>query len=389
MTPPLTRDEIRAASRPLATELGLLPVVIDGNRVSVPSDTIAGHNYTVLIGPDGMVCTCGDFENRDRDCKHIDRVRREMTTEQTQALVPIKLTPPVTALPSRSELAVMDYVAGMLIESKGVSIPANLKTKEDVRAVILAGWEFGVKPMSALRNFFVIDGQVHPMAQIMAGIVESREAGARFLIVRETKDETTMRFIRPSKGVDVEFTYSMEDAKIGGLSTKTNWAKFPKDMRRWACIKRLCRVYAPDLINSISGGADFEGVSLADGPEPRIIDVGSLPMSELYNEGDDERSVDIETGEISDGPLAQDHALRVEYKALMQDLKESWEPRAYRSVYTHVVNEWGLPDHGLLTEQKARDAIAYVRNRRGEPPPEPVAVAAQIEPDDLPWEHFE
>jgi hypothetical protein len=54
--------------------------------------------------------------------------------------------------------------------------------------------------------------------------------------------------------------------------------------------KRLCRLYAPDLINGLDEGVAVAGVTEAHEPWP--VDDG------LYNEGDAPANVDRETGEI-------------------------------------------------------------------------------------------
>ena len=47
-------------------------------------------------------------------------------------------------------------------------------------AVMLAGWEVGAKPMTALRHMFVVNGRTEPDAQLMMGIVKARDPSARF-----------------------------------------------------------------------------------------------------------------------------------------------------------------------------------------------------------------
>lgn len=250
--------------------------------------------YSVLVGPEGDgTCTCGDYEHRRGECKHIREVKKVTT-----ALTPIRVSPPDSALPTVAELESMDMIAAHLIESKAVAIPTNLKTKEDVRAVIMAGWEWGVKPMSALRHVAVINGKTEPDAQLMMGIVMSKEQDARFEVVDEQAtgqptDYTTVRLTRPARGIVREYTYYQADAVKAGLAGKQGpWTQFPRDMRRWAAAKRLARAYCSDLINGITSthyGEIPDTLTTEEPDEPRYIE-GTARLIEgrdLYNEGDE------------------------------------------------------------------------------------------------------
>lgn len=282
--------EALALSGELAASLGQ-GIRPEGAAYAVPSRTEAGVYYQVLLGPEGdATCTCRGYEIR-RDCWHCQHVREERNMT-TQALTTIKVAPPPSVLPTKDELEAMDMVAARLYASGAVALPENLKTQRDVATVILAGWELGVKPGTALRHIAVIKGKAEPDGQLMAGIVTSREPDASFEITKDDGAVVTVRFRRPSKKYDVLYTYSMEDAKKAGLLTGVNWQKFPRDMMRWAAIKRLCRTYASDLINGIQSAvygdmpATLAPVPDLDEEEPFIEGSARLVDDDLYSEGD-------------------------------------------------------------------------------------------------------
>lgn len=281
---PMTAEALEL-SRQLAVELGQS----QDQTIPWPSRSTLGVTYKVLIHLDGTLsCNCGSFEYHG-DCPHLEVARKELE-KMTTALTTIKVQPPAAALPSLDELKTMDLVAANLVESRAVAIPSNLKTKEDIRAVILAGWEMGVRPMTALRHIAVINGKTEPDGQLMAGIILAKESDARFEVVAETQDSTTVRFTRPSKGIIREYTATMDDAKRAGLLNSMGWQKYPRDMRRWHAMKRLSRAYAPDIINGIAS-VTLGDLPLPEAPEaePEPFIEGSFQIGDaLYNEGDAE-----------------------------------------------------------------------------------------------------
>ena len=355
--------------------------------------------YTILVGPTGeATCTCAAYEN-GLACWHIKYILEEKALNETStALAPIEIRPPNTALPSRSDLAVMDYVAGHLAETKGLTLPQNLRNREDVRAVLYAGWEVGVKPMTALRHFFVVNGKVEPDAQIMAGIVTAHEADARFEIVQLTADSCTMRLIRPSKRLKVEYTYALADAKAAGLLSKGGpWTQYPKDMMRWAATKRLCRVYAPDLINSVS----VAGVNQAmEGVEPEedfidmpAADISSLPASDLYSAGDEPEPepAPVPQPEPVTGPAALDYAATTRaILAVVKDIGQSQGKERAALLEAAILAEYpetkdirpGKCYPQRVKPEYAADLLASLRRARGDPPAEHGATQQEPEAED-------
>lgn len=250
-----------------------------------------------------------------------DSNRALAVRDPDQQLQAIAVQPPNAALPTKDEMAMMTMLSRSVIQAKGL-IPAQLDTPEKAFAVLLAGWELGVKPMTALRHLFIVGGKVEPDAQIMAGILASKEPDSRIEVVALTDDSCTMRIERPSRGVRAEYTYALADARKAQLvKPGSNWDKFPKDMMRWAATKRLCRAYAPDIINAIADvgagamlAADVEGRSSRELAE--YVDAHALASPELYSPGDrpgvvvaeDGTVVDSTTGEVLEAAAANEQA---------------------------------------------------------------------------------
>jgi hypothetical protein len=275
-------------------------------EVIVPSRTTPGEVHRVLVGIDGNTsCSCPGGTNHGK-CWAQEQVKKEqgMTTENdtTQALVPIRVTPPKSLVPSRDDLASIAELARSIMGARGQMFPKELDTPGKVYAVMAYGLDLGVRPMTALRSIYVVNGRPEPSAQLMLGIVMAAEPDATMEIVELTDELCTMRINRPSRDMRAEYTYTLADAKRAGLVKQNNpWALYPRDMLRHACVKRLCRAYAPDLIQGIDaialtsddelmGRRQIEVVAELD--QQHVIDVPS---------GD---TVDTETGEIVDAPAA-------------------------------------------------------------------------------------
>ncbi len=286
-------ERVRALSQSLAAMLEVEEPQPRRQANASPVLSSDGKSYyQVMLGLDGAAsCTCAWYEHNPDgpECRHIKEIR--MTN--AVAVRTMQVVAPSSVLPSKDELESMDMVAARLYSTGAVALPESLKTKQDVMSVILAGWELGVKPGTAIRHISVIKGKAEPDGQLMAGIVTSRESNASFTITHDDGASVSVRFRRPSRNIDVEYTYSLADATKAGLAGQMNWSKFPRDMMRWAAIKRLCRTYANDLINGIMSTAYGEMPPAIDEVDDAdVIDGEVLTQrglnDDLFNEGDDE-----------------------------------------------------------------------------------------------------
>jgi len=209
--------------------------------------------------------------------------------EQTRALVPIRVQPPATLIPSLDELSVMKSIALEVAKAVGV-IPKGM-TAAQAFAVILAGREVGVPPMTAVRQMFVVNGRTEASGQLMQGIVIAGDPTAQFETVEQSAEVCHVRLFRHGRKVS-DLKYTIQDAAKAGLAGKTGpWQQFTQDMLYWFTIKRICRQGAPDLLNAVDtsafspASANSLMLEVLDPDVPRqSID---LENPELYAEGDD------------------------------------------------------------------------------------------------------
>jgi hypothetical protein len=181
-------------------------------------------------------------------------------------------------------------LARSVVNARGHAVPAAVDTPAKAFAIMLAGWEVGAKPMTALRHMFVINGRTEPDAQLMMGIVKARDPSARFVFHSRADDLCDVELFRGGRPV-VRLAYTAADAERAGLLKKGGpWTQYRKDMMAWAAVKRVCRLGAPDLINAISGVDVGEaGDMMGDLPDEdaSVIDTEVVPAAELLNEGDE------------------------------------------------------------------------------------------------------
>ncbi len=264
--------------------------------VKVPSKTTAGRFYNVTIGLDGALqCECvASFYPYRGECWHVKWIREEleMTTETTsRALVPVTVKPPVALLPTERELDIVRQTAEMVFAG-AVSLPQELNTPAKVAAIMLYGLELGLRPMTAIQGLYIVKGKVSASAQIMMGLCMQREPDIEFHTEQHDESICTIRFVRPRRNVNQTYTTTWAMIKTAGLATGAN-VQYPMDRLAYHTVKRLCRLYAPDLINGLDEGVSVAGLS----PEPQW----TPSVDDLYNDGDVPENVDRETGEITDG----------------------------------------------------------------------------------------
>lgn len=213
--------------------------------------------------------------------------------------------PPTALLPSRGDLEAMALIAGQAVKATGM-IPASVKTKEQALAILLAGWELGLRPMTALRHCYVVNGKTEIETRAMVGIIRARDPRIQFEWPEYTREAVTCVLSRPGQPV-TKVRYTVEDAKASGQYKEGVWSKYTRDMLYAAATKRACRLACPDLINAIEGAmqTEAEAVSLTmpdaqvrvlDQSEPHEAEeqAAGIPAT-AYNEGDEGAlSVEVE-----------------------------------------------------------------------------------------------
>ena len=263
----------------------------DGRIFEVPSRTRHGLVHRVAWAlDDTLLCDCEAATRGKLECWAVQAVREEISMSQETAIVPVQVRPAMRLMPSEAEMLLIDRTAAMVFNGK-VSLPEELKTAQQVAAVMLFGLELGLKPMTAIRHLYIVKGKVQPSCEVMAGVLMANEPDAKLVIVSIDDNHCTMRLHRPSRDIKAEYTVTWKDIERAGLQSNPMNKAYPQDRMRYHATKRLLRTYCPEIIN---------GIESAVLPAFAASAASAVDDDALYNDGDDEATTPYIDGQVID-----------------------------------------------------------------------------------------
>jgi hypothetical protein len=213
--------------------------------------------------------------------------------------------------PTESELEVWarDAIAISQIASNiaTTSLAGQYQGRPDeVTAVILAGHELGLKPMTSLKSIDVIQKQPALRAHAMRGILQSK--GHEIELVDSDDTHCIMRGRR--KGADKwqEVVWDIPRARLLGLLNKDQWKKQPKTMLIARATGEICRLVASDALHGMPYAAEeLDGYvhgEIAPRKAPLSVAALTAPVQQEDAEPDTSDVVDVDTDD--------DHATAVQ-----------------------------------------------------------------------------
>lgn len=170
-------------------------------------------------------------------------------------------------------------LAQVLVASK--MLPKSVSTPEAAFAIILTGRELGLSPMQALRSIHVVEGRPTLSADLMAALVLRHPDCKRFQMIESSEKVATYETDRC--GVVTRLSFTIEEAKAAGLTSRDNYRKYAPAMLRARCISALARVAWPDLLVGC-----YESTSEELTPVPRSVSVDVVPETDLEPLADSE-----------------------------------------------------------------------------------------------------
>lgn len=286
-------------------------------RIPFDSKSAPGkRSYWLLEFGGRYFCNCPGFDRKERgECPHTheDRELRRLLNMTTDVAIrkvgtdlipegyqPIEVRPPAERLPSAPQYEMMMRIAKMAIDGAvGLldterAIPKNIKTPEQAMTVMLAGYELGVPPMTALRRLYIVNGRVELETQLLMGLVKAADPTAAFRFNEYGRDRCSVTLYRQGEEI-ITVDYTREDAMAAGqlqekwwtkkvqgqevtedknayalrpgerwgraagnsgkysvlIQAPSVWTSFTRDMLAYSCVKRCCRLGAPELTNQI------------------------------------------------------------------------------------------------------------------------------------------
>ena len=146
------------------------------------------------------------------------------------------------------------------ISKSGVIPSALIGKPADILVVLLTGRELGLSPMQSLRSIHVVQGKPVLGADLYRALAMGHRDCEYFRLVESSALKAT--FATKRKGSDEQQkTYTIDDARLAGLTNKDNWKRMPTEMLVARCSAILARLVYPDA---------FAGV-YSESEEPDIV----------------------------------------------------------------------------------------------------------------------
>ena len=126
--------------------------------------------------------------------------------------------------------------------------------RDEIVAVILAGHELGLQPMTSLKSIDVIQGQPALRAHAMRGILQAQ--GHEIELLESTDTHCRMQGRRKGAEAWQEVLWDIPRATRLGLLGKDQWKKQPKTMLVARATGEICRLVASDALHGMPYAAE-------------------------------------------------------------------------------------------------------------------------------------
>ena len=161
---------------------------------------------------------------------------------------------------TESEKDLKDFLSTLISSKK---LPGHIKSVEEAFTIAQMGKELGFATMQAFHYIIPIQGKLSLSAKAIGALL--RKGGVKFVTTedgvwvyknnnlsptdpeeRPVDRRTTIKFLRDGMEENCSFTWN--DAKLQGLTTKDNWTKMPKEMLYARCLAKGANRIGADLL---------------------------------------------------------------------------------------------------------------------------------------------
>lgn len=144
-------------------------------------------------------------------------------------------------------------------------VPKQMQGRPDeVTAAILFGREIGMDPMTALQTVNVIQGRPTLTANAMRGLAMA--SGVQFRLDETTETRCVMSAKAPGQTDWTTITWTIDQARKLGLTSKENWKNQPGAMLIARATSQLCRLVAANVLIGLPYST--EEMTDVDAPQP-------------------------------------------------------------------------------------------------------------------------
>ena len=183
-------------------------------------------------------------------------------------------------------------------------LPDSMKTPEQAMAVVLAGKELGIGPMTSIRRIHIIQGSPTLSPELMWAIARRSGKLAWNRVTEQTKEKCTIELKRTDEPHWHVETFTIAEAremktqekqedgtkKTVPLAEKFNWRTMPAVMLYSRCSSRILRRFMPDVINLYTPEEMEDTLVEESGPSPAPADDADRAEAALAN-GDAKKEI--------------------------------------------------------------------------------------------------
>lgn len=240
-------------------------------------------------------------------------------------------------------------ISGIANAIAGTSLAGAYRGKRDeIVAVVLAGHELGLKPMTSLKSIDVIQGQPALRAHAMRGIV--LQQGHEIELVESDDNHCVMRGRRKGAEAWQTVVWDTNRARQMGLLNKDQWKKQPKTMLIARATGEICRLIAADALHGMPYVAEelagYVHGEVVQQKAPLSVAALTAPAAPEPEQGDPSDVVDVDTDD--------------EHAAAVQELRDFGQEQGIEDVDLLAYEALGAPvEH--VSAQAIRDLVAKLR----------------------------
>jgi hypothetical protein len=169
-----------------------------------------------------------------------------------------------------SPLDIENMKSQALILVKSGLLPRSVDTAEKAIVIMMKGRELGLAPIHALSHIHVINGKPCMSAELMLAMIRKNCKGAIINIIERTNERCVIEASRPAEKT-AAFVFTMDDARMAGLTGNPTWTKYPRAMLHARCVSEMARAMFPDAIAGASYTPEEMGALVNEDGE--VIDI--------------------------------------------------------------------------------------------------------------------
>lgn len=158
----------------------------------------------------------------------------------------------------------------------------GLKNPEQAVTLMLIAQAEGIHPIQAIQQYSIINGL--PALKTTEMVARYMRSGGKIVWMETSAKVAKAKFIYD--GNELVYEYTIEDAKLAGLTNKDNWRRMPKEMLRARCSSAGIRMSNPTCLNNF-----YSVEEMQDTPQDNLPRFDYVPTEEVYTDAEIEPTV--------------------------------------------------------------------------------------------------